>query len=91
MKTISVEQATLATCVEDAQGEQIVVTRSGKPVALVIGVAGMDAEHVELGADVAFWEFIQTRRLQPTVGRGELEQMLDAFSTDVNGSGAQKR
>ena len=91
MKTMSLEQATLAACVEDAQGERIVVTRSGKPVALVIGVAGMDAEQVELGADAAFWEFIQARRQQPTVGRGELEQMLDAPAPDVNGNGAQKR
>ena len=91
MKTMPVEHATLATCVEDAQGEQIVVTHNGKPVALVIGVAGMDGEQVELGAEAAFWEFIQARRQQPTVGRGELEQMLGALSPDVNGSGAQKR
>ncbi len=79
MKTITLEQATLTTCVEDAQTQQIVITRAGRPVAVVIGVDGLDAEQVELGTGNAFWEFIDARRRQPTIGRGELEQLLGAL------------
>ena len=79
MKTVTLEQATLTTCVEDAQTQQIVVTRAGRPVAVVIGVDGLDAEQVELGTSNAFWEFIDARRRQPTIGRGELEQLLGAL------------
>ena len=38
MKTIGLEHATLAGCVKDARRERVVVTRKGKPVALVVGV-----------------------------------------------------
>jgi antitoxin (DNA-binding transcriptional repressor) of toxin-antitoxin stability system len=75
MKTISLEQATLDTCVIDAQRERVVVTRGGKPVALIVGVEGLDEEQLQLGSSDRFWELIAERRAQRTVRRAELERM----------------
>jgi antitoxin (DNA-binding transcriptional repressor) of toxin-antitoxin stability system len=77
MKVISLEEATLNTCVEDAQHERVVITRDGKPVALVIGVEGMDEELVQLRSSDKFWTLIGERRTQKTISRAELEEKLD--------------
>ena len=77
MKVIRLEAATLNTCIEDAQHERLVITRDGKPVALVIGVEGMDEEQVQLGSSEKFWKLIQERRAHKTLSRGELEEKID--------------
>jgi prevent-host-death family protein len=76
MKSVVLEKATLRECVDDAQAEKVVVTRNGKPVALVVGVEGMDTDQLELGSSERFWKFIAARRKQRTVGRAKLEQMI---------------
>ena len=76
MKLIGLESANLDTCVEDAQHERVVVTRAGKPVALIIGVEGMDEEQLQLGGSDKFWKLITERRAQGTLSRAELEQTL---------------
>lgn len=78
MKTVGLEQTTLDICVRDAQREQVVVTRNGVPVALVVGVEGLDEEQVNLGSSDAFWTMIAERRRQGTLSRAELERRLDA-------------
>ena len=78
MRMVSLEQATLGTCVEDAQRERIVITRLGKPIALIVGVAGMDQEQLELGSSDKFWALITERRTQKTVNRARLEQNIHA-------------
>ncbi len=77
MKLISLEQATLDTCVRDAQHERVVITRKGKPVALIVGVKGMDEEQLQLGASDKFWKLIAERRTQKTMSRTELEQQIN--------------
>lgn len=81
MKVISLEEATLNTCVEDAQHERVVITRDGMPVALVIGVEGMDEEQVQLGSSDKFWTLIEERRAQKTTSRTELEEKIDRGAT----------
>ena len=76
MIKIDVKHATLASCVDEAQRERIVLTRDGKPVALVVGVAGMDEEQVQLGGSAKFWKLIEERRKQKTLSRARLEQKL---------------
>jgi antitoxin (DNA-binding transcriptional repressor) of toxin-antitoxin stability system len=66
----------LSSCVDDAQLERVVVTRDGKPVALVVGVSGLDAEQLEIGTSAAFWDLIGERRRQPTLTREQLQQRL---------------
>lgn len=75
MKTISLEQATLDTCIKEAQFERIVVTRNGKPIALIVGVEGMDEEQLQLGSSDKFWALIAERRAQKTINRAELERL----------------
>lgn len=74
MKSVELRQARLETCVAEAQDERVVLTRNGKPVALLIG---LDEEQQELGSSSKFWSLITERRRQPTVSRAELEQRLD--------------
>lgn len=76
MKRIGLEQATLDGCVNEAQRERIVITRKGKPVALIVGVAGMDEEQLELGSSKKFWALIEARRKQKTISRAELEEKI---------------
>lgn len=77
MKTIEAERSSLDQCIRDAQGGRIVLTRGGVPVAMVVGLEGLDAEQVELGSDPEFWRLIDERRAQPTCGREELERRLE--------------
>ena len=72
MKTIGLEHATLEVCIKDARRERVVVTRKGKPVALVVGVEGMDEEQLQLGSSEKFWTLMEKRRGQKTISRREL-------------------
>ncbi len=76
MKTISIEQTSLNACVRDAQQERVILTKDGAPVALIVGLEGLDAEQVERGVSDAFWNLIAERRSQPTLSRAELERSL---------------
>ncbi len=77
MKMINLEEATLVNCVDEAQHERVMLTRKGKPVALIVGLEGLDAEQLELGSNAKFWTLITERRSQKTNSRAELEQSLD--------------
>ena len=74
MKTLGIEQATLDVCVREAQHDRVLLTRDGLPVALVVGIEGLDAEQVGLGSSDEFWRLITERRKQQTMTRSELEQ-----------------
>ncbi len=77
MRQLSIEQADLRSCVTQAQRERLVVTRKGKPVALVVGVEGLDPEQVNLGSSDTFWKLIRRRRKQKTITRAQLEQKIN--------------
>jgi len=76
MRQVSLERVDLESCVSRAQRERLVVTRNGKPVALVVGVEGLDPEQVDLGSSDRFWKLIRRRRKQRTMTRSELEQKV---------------
>ena len=48
------EQARLDACVCDAQHERVALTRTGKLVALPVGVEGLDEEQLQLGLSDKF-------------------------------------
>jgi antitoxin (DNA-binding transcriptional repressor) of toxin-antitoxin stability system len=75
MKTLGIEQATLDACVRESQVERVLVTRDGRPVAMVVGLAGLDEDQLQLSTSDSFWQLITARRKQPTVSRAELERM----------------
>jgi hypothetical protein len=76
MKTVDIHDTNLDACVVDAQSDRAVVMRGGNPVALVVGVQGLDGEQTQLGASDEFWKLISARRKEPTIDRSELERKL---------------
>lgn len=80
MKTVSMKQTTLDSCVGDAQTEQIVVTRNGRPVALIVGLEHLDEDDLRLAKSDKFWSLIAQRRRQKTITRAELEKRLKKVS-----------
>ena len=78
MKTVGIEQATLDSCVREAQDDRVLVTRGGRPVAIVVGLADFDEEQIRLGLSDDFWKMISERRREPAITRAELERRLDA-------------
>jgi prevent-host-death family protein len=73
---IDLKNTNLDSVVQDAQHERVIITRNGKPVALIVGVEGMDEEQLELGSSDKFWKLIEERRSQETITRVELEQRI---------------
>ena len=76
LKLVGMQQASLEDCVQTAQHERVLLTRRGRPVALVVGVAGLDLEQIELGQSDEFWTLIGERRGQKTLTRAELDNRL---------------
>ena len=76
MKVVGLKETSLDICVDEAQQEKIVITRNGKPVALVVGVAGLDTEQLEFGSSPDFWKLITKRRRQRTITRAQLEARI---------------
>jgi prevent-host-death family protein len=78
MKTIPVRdlQRKVKECVDQAQRDRVVITRHGKPAAVLLGVEGEDWEDVVLQTDPAFWKLIRARRKQPTISLDELKKRL---------------
>ena len=58
VKTVELGEVQLENCVADAQDEQVVLTRGGKAVALLIGLA---EEQEQLGQSGRFWNLIDRR------------------------------
>ena len=80
MKTVTVRdlQKKIKDCVDEAQKDRVVITRHGKPAAVLVGVEGEDWEDVVLQTDPAFWNLIRSRRAQSTMSLNELKRALRA-------------
>ncbi|HEY4233291.1 MAG TPA: hypothetical protein VGM76_07680 [Lacipirellulaceae bacterium] len=76
MKALDIEQANLKGCLSAAQGEPIVLTQGGAPIALIVRVDGMDEEQIEFGSSADFWKMIQARRRETMITQEELERRL---------------
>jgi hypothetical protein len=74
MKTVDIHETNLDACVVDAQSDRVVIMRSGNPVAIVVGVQGLDEEQAQLGASDEFWKLISERRKESTLDRSALEK-----------------
>jgi prevent-host-death family protein len=93
MKTVSVRdlQKSVRECVDAAQSERVVVTRRGKPAAVLMGVEGKDWETVVLETSPSFWKLIEQRRRQPTISLAEVRRRLDAPAPDAPAAGRPAR
>lgn len=83
MVTMSLQQTTLDMCISEAQRDKVIITQNDKPVAVIIGVAGMDEEQLHLSTSNKFWKLMVERRGQKTIGRAELEQRLKHRSANA--------
>ena len=71
------ELQTNTTAVLDrAQRERVVITRRGKPCAVVIGVENYDEEDFELARSADFWRLIEERRRGPMVPLAAVKRRL---------------
>ncbi len=77
MKQVVLEKADLASCVSQAQRDRVIIMQKGRPVALLVGVEGMDPEQLELGSSAKFWKLMARRRKQKTISRARLEKKLN--------------
>jgi len=76
MKTMALENSDLGACVDEAQRGRVVVLRHRKPMALIVGVEGLDREQLDLGSSDTFWKLIEARRTERTISRAELDRRL---------------
>ena len=65
-------------CVDSAQENRVVITRHGKPAAVLVGVEGNDWEAVVLETDPTFWKLIRARRKQATHSLAQVRARLRA-------------
>lgn len=84
MKEITIEQlSSEATSVLNiAQKERVIVTRKGKPSAILLGIEYKDEEDYALEHDKGFWRMIRERRKEKTIPHEEVKKML-GISTKV--------
>ncbi len=78
MKTVTARdlQKKVKECMDLSQEDQVVITRHGKPAAVLVGVEGRDWEDLVLQTSPAFWELIEDRRKQRTISLTELKSRL---------------
>jgi len=60
-------KAGLSATLDEAQHDRVLITRNGKPSAIVIGVEGREFEDVLLMANPKFWQMIEASRRDPRV------------------------
>jgi prevent-host-death family protein len=78
MKTVNARdlQKKIKQCVDVSQQDRIVITRRGKPAAVMVGVEGKDWEEVALQTSANFWKLVEERRNQPTISMKELRKRI---------------
>jgi len=78
MRTVTVRdlQKKVKECVDEAQEDRVIITRHGKPAAVLVGVEDEDWESVILQSDAAFWRLIHARRKQATLSLEQLKARL---------------
>jgi prevent-host-death family protein len=64
MKVVAVREAkaSLSEFIEEAQRDRVLITKHGRPAALVIGVEGETLEDLLTMDNPRFWEMIEDRR-----------------------------
>ncbi len=81
MKVVALGKAKneLSAYVDEAQRDRVLVTRHGRPAALIIGVEGEEFEDLMTRSDPEFWEMIEARRkASKTIPADEMRKRLGA-------------
>jgi hypothetical protein len=76
-----------------AQSERIVISRGGKPCAVLVGIENYDAEDLSLARSEEFWRMIRARRTSgPELPLAEVEKRLGVTGNSPTGkAGANRR
>ncbi len=69
MKTVALRnmKAGLSAYIDEAQKDCILITRHGKPAAIVWGVEGRDLEDIFYMTNRSFWATVRKRRAQKAI------------------------
>src|SRR5712692_4462674 len=81
MKVVALREAkaSLSGYIESAQEDRVLITKHGKPAALVIGVEGEDLEDLLTMGNPRFWEMVEARRASTkTLSIDEVRRRLGA-------------
>ena len=80
MRTVSVAKArsNIEAVLDSAQNERIVVTRAGRPSAVIVGVESYDAEDLAIACSPAFWQMFESRRKGRSIPLSQVKRRLDA-------------
>ena len=79
MKVVALGEAknALSAYVDQAQHDRVLVTRHGRPAAIIIGVEGEDFEDLMTRSDPKFWQMIEARRkAAKTISSAEMRRRL---------------
>ena len=80
MKSIAAQElkANLDAILSSAQAERIVISRRGKPCAVLVGIEDYDADELGLANSDDFWRMIRARRAGgKSVSLSEVEAGLE--------------
>ena len=81
MKSIPANElkANLDAVLNSAQAERIVISRHGKPCAVLVGIEDYDAEDLRLASSQAFWNMIRSRRTRgKSIPLSDVEARLES-------------
>ena len=83
MKVVAIKEAKakLSGYCAEAQQQRILITKHGKPLALMVGVEGQDLEHVMTAANPAFWKLVEKRRQEPAISAAQMRRRLSKPKT----------
>jgi prevent-host-death family protein len=76
LKSFEVDAADLDDCVKQARKGQVVLTRNGRPVGLLVSIESLYRHAPEPAPSQEFWKLIEQRRREKPITPAELELRL---------------
>jgi prevent-host-death family protein len=90
--TLRDAKARLSSVVEEANNERVLITKNGRPAAVVIGVEGHDTEDVMLISNPKFWAMIEeSRRRDRTLTTEQVRERIARKEAAEAAPGVRRR
>src|SRR5688572_16703158 len=92
MKTIAASEVgtNLEKILGTAQQQRVVLTRGGKPSAILVGIESYDAEDLQLVHSEKFWQMIESRRQGRSIPLSEVKARLKSRAPTRKGGSEQR-
>ena len=92
MKSVSLAEARsdIEALLDSAQKERVLITRAGKPTAVIVGVESYDEEDLALARAPEFWRMIEQRRRGRSISLAQLKARLKARAQKQHSNGKRK-